>query len=248
MACRQPGRARRRPGRPLTHTPCTPSASVVSRAAPPGRSSTRRFGPRPTVAGSNSSRSAAMACAQQAAIRHAEHARRVRGQLAHRLGHRHRAALARPVAEQVQPEAGVVEEGQVRARVAEADDAVRVVQHAADRLLVAVEQLRGEDRAQVLGERQVEHHVERVRRLARRRSRRCSAARARACARPRDLDHLDLVPLAVEEAEGRRRRELGAHAVAEGAVGQSALERRAVQRRAPAASSAGPRPGTARRA
>src|SRR5882724_8510785 len=44
---------------PLTHTPCTPSASVCRRGAPPGRSKTRRLTPRPTVAGSNSNRSAA---------------------------------------------------------------------------------------------------------------------------------------------------------------------------------------------
>ena len=44
---------------PLTHTPRTPTASVVNRAAPPGRSKTRCLGPRATVCGSNSSRSAA---------------------------------------------------------------------------------------------------------------------------------------------------------------------------------------------
>ncbi len=98
-----------------------------------------------------------VALAQQAALGHAEQRRALVRQAAHRLGQAHRAALAHPVAEQVQAEAGVVEEGQVRAGVAERDDAVRVVQHAAHGLFVAVEQLRGEDGAQVLGERQVEH-------------------------------------------------------------------------------------------
>src|SRR4051812_4943001 len=43
---------------PFTHTPCTPTGSVVSRACPPGRSCSRRFGPRSTFAGSKRSRSA----------------------------------------------------------------------------------------------------------------------------------------------------------------------------------------------
>src|SRR6267378_2813219 len=43
---------------PFTQTPCTPTASVVSRQWPPGRSKTRRFGPRFTLAGSKSRRSA----------------------------------------------------------------------------------------------------------------------------------------------------------------------------------------------
>ena len=46
---------------------------------------------------------------------------------------------------------------------------------------------------------------------------RCSSARARGCA---DLDDVHLVPLAVEEAKRRRRRQLGAHAVAERPVGE----------------------------
>ena len=44
--------------------------------------------------------------------------------------------------------------------------------------------------------------------------------------RPRGLDDLDLVPLAVEEAKRRRRRQLGAHAVAKRPVGEHRLERR----------------------
>src|SRR5215475_11366239 len=38
---------------PFTQTPCRPSAGVSMRLAPAGRSDTRRFSPRPTVAGSN---------------------------------------------------------------------------------------------------------------------------------------------------------------------------------------------------
>ena len=125
--------AHRRPARPLTQTPCTPTASVVRRAAPPGRSWTRRFGPRPTVFGSNSSRSAAKPSRIRPRSRKpntlagCEVRRRTASASAHR------AAVARPVAEQVQAEAGVVEEGEVGAGVAQADDAVRVVEHAADR-------------------------------------------------------------------------------------------------------------------
>src|SRR6185369_4717041 len=59
-----PNSFRRRPGRPqsaitpfasavrtpFTHTPCSPTAGVSRREAPVGRSFTRRFSPRPTVA------------------------------------------------------------------------------------------------------------------------------------------------------------------------------------------------------
>ena len=80
----------------------------------------------------------------------------------HRVGEREHAALAHPVAEQVQAEAGVVEEGEVRAGVRQRHQARRVAQHAADRVLVRVEQQRAEHRVEVLGEREVEHEVERV--------------------------------------------------------------------------------------
>jgi hypothetical protein len=50
------------------------------------------------------------------------------------------AALAHPVAEQVQAEAGVVEEREVRAGVGQRDQARRVAQHARRPRLVGVEQ------------------------------------------------------------------------------------------------------------
>src|SRR6185503_20815591 len=53
-----PGRAWESRRTPFTHTPSTPTAAVVRRGWPPGRSKIRCFGPRFTVAGSNSSRSA----------------------------------------------------------------------------------------------------------------------------------------------------------------------------------------------
>ena len=156
---------------------------------------------------------------QQPTVGHAEHAGRVRGEPAHRFAHAHHAALASPVPEQVQAEAGVVEEGEVGAGVAQADDAVRVVQHAADRLFVAVEQLRGEDGAQVFGDGQVEHHVERVAALGARDVGHVHLLEPRVRGQCH-LDHLDLVPFIVEEPEGRRRREFGAHAVAERRIGE----------------------------
>ena len=42
------------------------------------------------------------------------------------------------------------------------------------------------------------------------------------------FDHMDLVPLAVEEAEHRRRRQLGAHGIAETFVGEHGFQRRAL--------------------
>ena len=115
--------------------------------------------------------------------------------------------------EQVQPEAGVVEEGQVCAGIAQADDAVRMGEHAADCGLVGIEQGRRENGLQLVGDGQVEHRVERVAALGRRdvgdgalfmvRQRRAGG-----------FDDMHLVPFRVEEAEGGGGRELSAHAVA----------------------------------
>ena len=148
----------------------------------------------------------------------------MRGETAHRLTQRHDAQLARPVAEQVQTETGVVEEGQVCAGVAQADDAVRVVQHAAHGLLVAVEQLRGVDGAQVFRQRQVEHHIERVATL------RCRDVGQRALLeRPiffaHHLDHVHLVPFAVEQPEAGRPRQFAAQRRAKRGIGQHRAQR-----------------------
>ena len=63
------------------------------------------------------------------------------------------------------------------AGIAQADDAVRVVEHPADRVLVAVEELRREHRLQVVGEGDVEHRVERIAAVVGGDLRRCCAAR-----------------------------------------------------------------------
>src|SRR5690349_22862078 len=50
----------------------------------------------------------------------------------------------------------IVEERQMRPRIAQADDALRVIQHPADRVLVAVQQLRGDRKSTRLNSSHVE--------------------------------------------------------------------------------------------
>ena len=98
-----------------------PAGQVEARAA---------SAPRPTVAGSKSSKVGGVAGLERAAA--AGCRRRCAGiarQPAHRFLQRQRAALAHPVAEQVQAEAGVVEEREVRAGVGQRHQARRVAQH-----------------------------------------------------------------------------------------------------------------------
>jgi len=135
---------------------------------------------------------------QRAAAAHAEELRRLAGQAPSRVREREHAAAAHPVPEQVQAEAGVVEEREVRAGVRERDQARRVLEHAPDGGFVGVEQQRAEHRIEVLAEREIEHAVQRVaaiRQLGDRALLRVLALR---------LDDLHLVPLAVEQAEVRR--------------------------------------------
>jgi hypothetical protein len=118
------------------------------------------------------------------------------------------------VPHQVQAEACVVEKGQVRTGVAQTDQAVRVVEHAADRFLVGVQKLRGEHRAQVLGEREIEHDIEWVALLST-----CDVGDAPLLVpgvrRRGRLDDLHLVPLTVEQPKGCGGSQFSAHAVAE---------------------------------
>src|SRR4051812_30505216 len=58
-----------------------------------------------------------MARLQRAALRDAEYLRRMAGQAPHRLRQREHAELARPVAQEMQAEGGVVEEREVCTRV-----------------------------------------------------------------------------------------------------------------------------------
>ena len=154
-----------------------------------------------------------VAFADQTAALQTEHLRRMRGQAPHRLAHAHHGALACPVPEQVQAEAGVVEEGQVRARITQGNDAVRMGEQPAHCLFFAVEQLRGEHRLQVFGKRQVEHHVERVATFPVRdlgNALLLVVRMFRAC----HFDHVHLLPLAVEQAKRRRRGEFNAQRIA----------------------------------
>ena len=159
---------------------------------------------------------------------HAEDLRWLAGEAAHGFAHRHRPEIARPVAHQVQAKAGVVEERQMRTGIAQADDAVRMVEHAADGFFVCVEQLRREDGLQLLGDRQVEHHIERVAELAAGDVGDALLFMVRVrwvCG----FDHLHLVPLAVEEAEVGRRCQFSAHPVAKALSGKHGHQRIAVQ-------------------
>ena len=137
----------------------------------------------------------------------AEHRSRLAGQPAGSVFQRQHAELAHPVPEQVQPEAGVIEERKMRARVRQRHHAGGVAEHAADRLLVGVEEQRREHRVETFLEGQVEHQVERV--LAR--LSRQLGDRALLELLARRLDHAHLAPLAVEQAEVRRGRKLLTH-------------------------------------
>ena len=133
------------------------------------------------------------------------------------------------------PKPASLKQVRVGASVAQADDAVRVVEHPADRVLVAVQELRGEHRLQVVGEGDVEHRVERVAAVGAG-DRGDAALLVPAEIGSHRLDDMDLVPFAVEEAKRRRRLQLGADGVAERAVGEHRLElaARAAERRLPA--------------
>ena len=117
------------------------------------------------------------------------------------------------MAQQVQAEACVVEERQVRPRVAQAHDAVRVVEHATHGIFVGIEKLGGEYRFQVFGDGQVQHDVQRIASLIL-----CNGGQGlllvRGILRPGDFDDLHLVPFAIEQPEGGLGRELGAQRVA----------------------------------
>jgi hypothetical protein len=153
-----------------------------------------------------------MAHLEQAAVREAEQGSGLSGKPAHRLLQRHLAQLARPVAHQVQAEGRVIEEGEVRAGVRQAHQGVGVVEHAAHRVLVRIEHRGGEHGVEVLGNGQVEHEVERIGAGLAREFGDAALLVARMF-RGGHLDHLNLVPLAVEEAKHGGCRDLGAHRV-----------------------------------
>src|SRR5258706_4900966 len=107
----------------------------------------------------------------------------------------------------------------MRAGIGERDQRMRIAQYATDRGFVRVEQQRAEHGLEVLGERQVEHAVERIAsRLGGERG-----DRALLEVRPRRLDHLYLVPFAVEQAKVLGTRDLLAHGIAERALAELVL-------------------------
>src|SRR6185503_7137444 len=157
---------------------------------------------------------------ERAALLDAEERGRLAGEAPHRVGEREHAELAHPVPEKMQAEAGVVEEREMRARVRQRHQAARVLEHAADRGFVGVEQERAVHRVEVLLERRVQHEIERI--LAR--GARELRDRLLLELAPRRLDHLHQLPLAVEEPEMRRLRDLRAQRVAKRFCFQLALE------------------------
>ena len=79
-----------------------------------------------------------------------------------RLGQGEVAALADPVTEEMQPEGGVAEEGQVGAGVGERHRRVRMTEELLDLALVGVEELAVEHRVELAVEAEVEEDVQRI--------------------------------------------------------------------------------------
>ena len=135
---------------PLIHTPCRPTADggEPRRAGrqvvrPPLGAARHRLGIEQHQVGG-------IALAQQAAVLDAEQLGRLAGQAMHGLRQVEHAEIAAPVAHQVQAEAGVAEEGEMRAGVAQRDVGVGIGQDPAHRLLVVVQELGHERGVEVL--------------------------------------------------------------------------------------------------
>ena len=103
-----------------------------------------------------------VALAQVAAAHEAEHVGRLAGELAHRVLERHQLPLAHPCAEQVGGQRRVAQLVDVRAGVGEAERHVLVREQVPDRLDVVVGDVGAKARREILGDRQLAHHVERA--------------------------------------------------------------------------------------
>ena len=166
--------------------------------------------------------------AQHPSVAQAVDGRRLAGQAVHSARQAHRTELARPVAHQVQAERSIIEEGQVSACVRQADQAVGMVEHPGHGLFVRIQQGRGEHGIEVLGQRQIEHHIERI--AAGLRGQVGQGALLKVCmARIAHLDHLHLTPFPVEQTEGRGGRQFGPDRIAKLGPCQHRLEGLALQ-------------------
>src|SRR6185312_10198262 len=112
---------------------------------------------------------------------------------------RHYVLIAHPVAEEMQAEAGIAQERQMSARIRQGDDAVRIAQHRADRLLVRVQQRSGKERVEVLRKAQIEQEVDRMLAFPRREHIDRAAFELRVLG-PGGLRDEHLLPLAIEHA------------------------------------------------
>ena len=117
------------------------------------------------------------------------------------------------MANQVQAKRGIVEKGQVGPSVRKAHQAIGVVEHAAHRVFIRIEQRRREYRVQLLGNGEVKHEVQRVlagfpRQIGN------GALFENRMGTVGHFDDLDLIPFAIEQAEIGGGRNLGAHGVA----------------------------------
>ena len=116
----------------------------------------------PTVAGSNSSRSAAGADRDAAAVGDAVEPGLMAGQAAHALDDVEGAALAHPMAEEIEPEPGIAQIDQMRAGVGQRDDPGLVLDQRLDPVVDGVEEAADKAGVEVLLEPEIEERVERV--------------------------------------------------------------------------------------
>ena len=133
----------------------------------------------PTVAGSNSNRSAQAPDLDPAAIGDAVQPGLVAGQAPHALDDVEGAALAHPMAEEIEAEPGIAKIDQVSAGIGQRNDPGLVLDQRLDALIDGVEEAADEPGVEVFLEAEIEQHVERVAPGCRGRCRRSCGRRAR---------------------------------------------------------------------
>ena len=107
---------------PLTKTPWTPSGSRIVRGPPPGRSLTRRGRRDADRRRIEQQQIGKGADRDPAAVGDAVEPGLMAGQAAHALGEVEDAALAHPMAEEIEPEPGVAQIDEMRAGIGQRDD------------------------------------------------------------------------------------------------------------------------------
>ena len=153
---------------PLTKTPCTPIGSRSVRGPPPGRSLTRRAGEIADRRRIEQQQIGAGADRDAAAVGDAVEPGLVAGQPAHAFRQVEGAALAHPMAEEIEPEPGIAQIDQMRAGIGQRDDPGLVLDQRLDPLVDGVEEAADQTRCRGLP------------RARDRASRRAGRARARA--------------------------------------------------------------------